>query len=77
MAYDVRENQTYHAGDRPFFVSVRGTGAEEITGYWKALSEGAEIMAGLGPSGWAPLYGMLKDRFGVIWTLDIAVQYAG
>ncbi|MGW7695021.1 VOC family protein [Streptomyces asiaticus] len=77
MAYDVRENQTYDAGDRPFFVSVRGEEAEEITGYWKGLSEGATIMADLGPSGWAPLYGMLKDRYGVIWTLDVAAPYAG
>ncbi|MFD7712310.1 VOC family protein [Streptomyces sp. NPDC059786] len=77
MAYDVRENQTYDAGDRPFFVSVRGEDAEEITGYWKGLSEGATIMTDLGPSGWAPLYGMVKDRYGVIWTLDVAVPYAG
>jgi PhnB protein len=72
MAYDVRENQTYDAGDRPFFVSVRGNDTEELTGYWKGLSEGATIMADLGPAGWAPLYGMLRDRFGVIWTLDLS-----
>jgi PhnB protein len=58
-------------------VSVRGDDTDEITGYWKALSEGATIMADLGPAGWSPLYGMLKDRFGVIWTLDIAANYAG
>jgi PhnB protein len=26
---------------------------------------------------WAPLYGMLKDRFGVTWVLDVATPYAG
>ncbi|GHH42877.1 VOC family protein [Lentzea cavernae] len=72
MAYDVRENQTYDAGDRPFFVSVRGNDVEELTGYWKGLSEGATVLADLGPAGWAPLYGMLRDRFGVTWTLDLA-----
>ncbi|MEU4690146.1 VOC family protein [Actinoplanes sp. NPDC023714] len=72
MAFDVREEQTYDAGDNPFFVSVRGDDADEITGYWKGLSEGATILADLGPAGWSPLYGMLRDRFGVIWTLDIA-----
>ncbi|MBG0817550.1 VOC family protein [Planomonospora sp. ID82291] len=77
MAYDVREDQTYDAGDRPFFVSVRGDDTEEIIRYWKGLSDGATIMADLGPSGWAPLYGMLKDRFGVIWTLDIAANHGG
>ncbi|GAA3879416.1 VOC family protein [Streptomyces sedi] len=77
MAYDVRENETHDAGDRPFFVSVRGEDTEEITGYWKGLSEGATIMADLAPSGWAPLYGMLRDRYGVTWTLDVAAPYAG
>ncbi|HEX7301795.1 VOC family protein [Lentzea sp.] len=72
MAYDVRENQTHDAGDRPFFVSVRGTDAEEVTRYWKGLAEGAEVVADLGPAGWSPLYGMLRDRFGVTWTLDVA-----
>ena len=77
MAYDVREGQTYDAGDKAFFVSVRGTDADEITGYWKGLSEGATVVQDLGPSGWTPLYGMLQDRFGVTWVLDVAVEYAG
>jgi PhnB protein len=77
MAYDVREDQTYDAGDKPFFVSVRGRDADEITAYWKGLTEGATVVQDLGPSGWTPLYGMLKDRFGVTWVLDVAVEYAG
>ncbi|BBH70687.1 VOC family protein [Actinoplanes sp. OR16] len=72
MAYDVRENESYAPGDRPFFVSVRGDDTEELTRYWKGLSEGATVVADLGPSGWSPLYGMIRDRFGVTWVLDIA-----
>lgn len=72
MAYDVPEGQTYAAGDRAFFVSVRGADADEITGYWKGLSDRATVIAGLGPAGWSTLYGMLTDRFGVTWVLDVA-----
>jgi PhnB protein len=72
MAYDVRESESYQPGERAFFVSVRGADTEEITGYWKGLAEGATIRADLGPAGWAPLYGMLTDRFGVTWVLDVA-----
>ncbi|GGL46664.1 VOC family protein [Planomonospora parontospora] len=72
MAYDVREEQGYDAGDRAFFVSVRGRDADEITAYWKGLSDGATVVEDLGPAGWSPLYGMLKDRFGVTWVLDVA-----
>lgn len=75
MAYDVREEQTFAAGDRAFFVSVRGTDADEVTRYWQGLSDGATVVQDLGPSGWSPLSGMLTDRFGVTWVLDVAVAY--
>ena len=76
MAYDVREDQSHDAGDRAFFVSVRGTDGDEVTTYWKGLSEGATVVEDLGPAGWSPLYGMLTDRFGVTWVLDVAVEYS-
>nr|WP_260408249.1 VOC family protein [Planomonospora venezuelensis] len=65
-----------NAGDRAFFVSVRGKDADEITAYWKGLSDDATVIEDLGPAGWTPLYGMLKDRFGVTWVLDVAVEYS-
>jgi PhnB protein len=77
MAYDVPGGMTYDAGDKPVFVSVRGTDTGELTTYWKGLSEGATVVQDLAPSGWSPLYGMVKDRFGVTWVLDIAVEYTG
>jgi PhnB protein len=75
MAYDVPGHRAYHPGDKPVFVSVRGTDGDEITGYRKGLAEGATVVQDLGPAGWAPLYGMLTDRFGVTWVLDVAVAY--
>ena len=75
MAYDVREDQSYQAGDRSFFVSVRGQDADEVTSYWKGLSDGATVIEDLGPAGWSPLYGMLRDRFGVTWVLDVVAAY--
>jgi PhnB protein len=76
MAYDVPGHQTYSPGDKPVFVSVRGTDEAELTTYWKGLSDGATIVQDLGPAGWSPLYGMLEDRFGVTWVLDVAVAFA-
>ncbi|MDQ1812111.1 hypothetical protein RBA41_02225 [Massilia sp. CCM 9210] len=66
----------WNAGEIPVFVSVRGDNAEALTRYWDALSEGAAIVQPLGPFSYTPLYGMLKDRFGVTWVLDLAVEYA-
>jgi PhnB protein len=75
MAYDVPSRLSYAPGEIPVFVSVRGDSADEITGYWDKLIEGATVIQDLAPSGWSPLYGMLKDKFGVTWALDVAVAY--
>ncbi|KQQ36285.1 bleomycin resistance protein [Duganella sp. Leaf126] len=72
MAFDVPEAMPWDPGQNAYYVSVRGDSAEEITGYWQQLSEGATIVQPLAASPWAPLYGMLKDRYGVMWVLDVA-----
>jgi PhnB protein len=52
--------------------SAHGDDTAEIERYWAVLSEGAEIRQPLAPSAWAPLAGQLRDRFGVVWQLDVA-----
>ena len=75
MAYDVPGATAYDAGTIAFFVSLRGDDADEVAALWAGLADGATILQDLGPSGWAPLYGMLRDRFGVTWVLDVAVAH--
>jgi PhnB protein len=77
MAYDVPSRLDYAAGKIPFFVSLRGTDPDELTGLWNKLAAGATVVQPLGPAGWSPLYGMLKDRFGVTWVVDLEVPYRG
>ncbi|MBM7520038.1 PhnB protein [Nocardioides nitrophenolicus] len=74
MAYDAYPHLAWDRGEDPFFVSVRGTDVEELRGYWASLAEGAVVRAPLAPAAWAPLYGMLTDRFGVTWVLDLAAS---
>ncbi|MBN9347375.1 MAG: VOC family protein [Devosia sp.] len=71
MAYDVPAARAWHPGEAPFFLSIRGADAAEIRGYWDRLVAGATLIQPIGPSGWSPLYGMLRDRFGVTWVLDV------
>ncbi|WP_257460353.1 VOC family protein [Archangium lipolyticum] len=75
MAYDVPSRMPWDEGKNAFFVSVRGDSDKEITALWEKLSVGATVAQPLAPSGWAPLYGMLKDRFGITWVLDVATEY--
>lgn len=71
MAYDVPSHTEWAAGTIPFFVSVRGADADEIRGYWTKLADGATVQAPLAPAPWAPLYGMLTDKYGITWVLDV------
>ena len=75
MAYDAPSTVPFERGDNSFFVSLRGDSPDEITRYWTPLSDGATVIAELAPAGWSPLYGMLKDRFGIVWVLDVAAAY--
>ena len=42
MAYDVPSGTTYDPGEKPFFLSLRGETADEVTVFWEKLSEGRE-----------------------------------
>ncbi|MGY1455579.1 VOC family protein [Streptomyces sp. SS8] len=77
MAYDVPSAMPYERGVNPFFVSVRGEDAGEISALWQRLSAGSNVLRPLEPAEWAPLYGMLTDRFGVTWVLDVAAPHNG
>lgn len=76
MAYDVPSRLSWNSGEIPFFVSVRGDTPDEISTYWQGLSRDATILQPLAPSGWSALYGMLKDRFGITWVLDVESRQA-
>ncbi|PZR52605.1 VOC family protein [Xylanimonas oleitrophica] len=63
--------------DRPFFQSVRGQSLDEVSACWDKLAEGATVIEPLAASPWSPGFGMLTDRFGVTWVLDVQPPAAG
>lgn len=65
-----RENGTTQT-DRTFFQSLRATSLAELTRYWDGLAEGADVVEPLAASAWSAGFGMLTDRFGVTWVLDV------
>jgi PhnB protein len=77
MAYDVPSRMPWNRGENSFFVSLRSETTEEATAYWEKLSVGATIVQPLAPAQWAPLYGMLRDGFGVVWVVDVVSEYNG
>ncbi|MFD7307148.1 VOC family protein [Promicromonospora sp. NPDC059942] len=71
-----RENGTTITSE-PFFLSVRGESVEEVAALWAGLADGATIVEPYAPAQWAPAFGMLTDRFGVTWVLDVANSIEG
>lgn len=72
MAYDVQPSKTFDAGDNAFYITLQGGDAAEIEAGWAALAEGArQVLIPLGPAPFAPLYGMVTDRFGVTWIVGV------
>ncbi|WP_218050881.1 VOC family protein [Cellulomonas algicola] len=84
MAYDVpgapgpaqtgstRRENGVTLTDQPFFVSVRGASLDEVQAVWDGLADGATVVEPLAASAWSAGFGMLTDRFGVTWVLDVA-----
>ncbi|WP_218220297.1 VOC family protein [Nesterenkonia sp. Act20] len=62
--------------DQTFFLSIRGDTLEEVASCWDLLSEGASIVEPLAASAWTPGFGMLTDKFGVTWVIDVAAPAA-
>jgi PhnB protein len=58
--------------EEPFFLSVRGESVDEVAPIWDGLADGATVIEKFGPVQWAPAFGMLADRFGVTWIVDVA-----
>jgi PhnB protein len=55
-------------------ISLSGSSDEEaqLRGYWDKLSQGAEIDEPLVAAPWGDIFGMLTDRFGTRWMVNIA-----
>lgn len=72
MAFDVASGTPWHRGENAFYVSLRGGSEQEIRALWEGLAQEASIVQPLAPAQWSPVYGMLKDCFGVTWVVDVA-----
>ena len=68
-------------GERPSIsgvaISLSGTDDAELSGYWDKLAEGARIDQPLVAAPWGDKFGMLTDKFGVPWFVNITAQQPG
>ena len=70
MAYDVQPSKDYDPGENAFYITLHGTEVDEIQPLWNGLAADARtVLVPLAPAPFAPLYGMLTDRFGITWIV--------
>ncbi|WP_350348998.1 VOC family protein [Agromyces sp. G08B096] len=73
MAADTPPGTPYAA---PAGISISLSGESEddavLRGYWDALREGGSEVVPLEVAPWGDAFGMLVDRFGVSWMVNIA-----
>jgi PhnB protein len=70
MAADVPAGMPFTAGDT-ISMSLSGENEAELRGYWNKLAEGAQVTMPLDKAPWGDIFGMLTDRFGIKWMVDI------
>jgi PhnB protein len=55
-------------------MSLSGDNEEELRGYWDKLSESGTVTMPLEKAPWGDTFGMLVDKFGINWMVNITGQ---
>jgi PhnB protein len=53
-------------------VSLSGDNDAELRGYWDKLADGGNVVYPLAKAPWGDSFGMLVDKFGTPWMVNIA-----
>lgn len=73
MAADTPDRMPFTPGDN-FSVSLSGGSDSdaELRGYWEKLADGGNVLEPLAVAPWGDAFGMVTDRFGTTWLVNIA-----
>lgn len=75
MASDTPAGMPYQPG-ASISMSLSGDEDAELNGYWTKLSEGGQIAVPLEKAPWGDKFGMLNDKFGITWLVNISPKQA-
>ena len=70
FASDGRPDQKVIFGDN-VHLSLQGTDSERLTGYFNGLAAGGQVDMPLAKQFWGDTFGMLTDKFGVHWMVNV------
>ena len=75
MASDTPERMEYKPGTN-FSMSLSGDNEAELAGYFEKLAAGGQVTMPLQKAIWGDTFGMLTDKFGVAWLVNITAPKA-
>lgn len=75
MGSDTPSHMEYTPGTT-VTISLSGEEEAEMKGYWDKLAVGATITAPLEKAPWGDTFGMLTDKFGIEWMVNITAKKA-
>lgn len=70
MAADTPNSMEYHGGSS-ISISLSGDNEEELRGYWDKLTVGGTVIMPIEKALWGDIFGMISDKFGVTWMVNI------
>jgi PhnB protein len=70
MGADTPSEMEHNPGSN-IAVSLSGDDGDELRRYWQKLSDGGNISVPLEKQMWGDEFGMLTDRFGIPWMVNI------
>ena len=76
MAADTPPGMEHRPGTN-IAISLSGDDADELRGYWEALSADGTVSVPLEKQMWGDTFGMCTDRFGIGWMVNIAGAAGG
>ncbi len=71
MASDTPNAMPFQAGTQ-ITMSLSGDNEKELRGYWDKLLAGGNIAMPLEKAPWGDTFGMLTDKFGIHWMVNIS-----
>ncbi len=73
MAADTPSSMEYSPGTN-ISMSLSGDNEAELTAYFEGLSAGGNIQEPLAKAPWGDTFGMVTDKFGIHWMVNISGQ---
>jgi len=71
MGSDGMDDNSFHG----FSLSLSGEDADELRGYFQKLSEDGHVTKQLEKESWGDEFGMVTDKFGITWMVNISAKH--